>query len=85
VATINTNGLQRKKLQLGSIRYEVTVSPAGDDGLRRATWFCEECREIGTWSPLGEDARELIEQAEIGVHVHHSLYHSGDWRPRKPR
>jgi hypothetical protein len=85
VATIETNGRQRKKLQLGRIRYEVTVTPAGEDGMRRATWFCGECKENGTWSPLGADASELIEQAEIGVHVHHSLYHAGDWKPRKPR
>jgi hypothetical protein len=84
VATIETNG-QRKKLQLGNIRYEVTVTPADEDGMRRATWFCGECRENGTWSPVGENARELMEQAEIGVHVHHNLYHSGDWHPRKPR
>jgi hypothetical protein len=85
VATLETNGRRRKNLQLGNIRYELTVTSAGEDGLCRATWFCGECRENGTWSPLGANAAELMEQAEIGVHVHHSLYHSRDWRPGKPR
>ncbi len=85
MATIKTNGQRRKLLQLGRIRYEIIVTPAGDDGICRASWFCEECRENGTWSPFGADASELIRQAEIGVRVHHSLYHGGDWHPRKPR
>lgn len=84
MATANSNGHLRKRLQLGDVRYEVSVSSAGENGLFRATWFCSECAENGTWSPLGADSAELIGQAEIGVRVHHTIYH-GDWQPRKPR
>jgi hypothetical protein len=85
VATVKRDGRKRKQLQLGKVRYEIQISPTGADGFCRATWFCSECAENGTLSPVGMDVTELIREAEIGVRVHHTLYHGGDWTPRKPR
>jgi hypothetical protein len=61
-------------MELDGVRYEITAFEAAD-GTYRATWACGRCKEKGAWVPVSSDSQEIMNQAEIGVRVHHALVH----------
>jgi hypothetical protein len=76
VSTQFTNRPAIKQLNIGGVRYSITVTKVSDE-MYRASWSCTECKEVGAWAPLSADPKQAVEMARFGLEAHHTFLHQG--------